>query len=51
MGVEDALEVAAVLNISLQTVESHKYRMTDQLKAKSGPELIQYALKYGLVSI
>jgi len=48
---KSAKEIAAVLNISPRTVEFHKYRMMEQLKIKTSAELIQYASKYGLVSI
>jgi DNA-binding NarL/FixJ family response regulator len=44
-------EVAAVLNISPRTAEFHKYRMMEQLHIKTGAELIQYALKHGLLSL
>jgi DNA-binding NarL/FixJ family response regulator len=44
-------EVAAVLNISPRTAEFHKYRMMEQLNIKTSAELIQYALKHGLVSL
>jgi len=44
-------EAAAVLNISPRTAEFHKYRMMEQLKIKTSAELIQYALKHGLVSM
>jgi DNA-binding NarL/FixJ family response regulator len=43
-------EAAAVLNISPRTAEFHKYRMMEQLNIKSSAELIQYAVKHGLVS-
>jgi len=39
------------LNISPRTAEFHKYRMLEQLHIKTGAELIQYALKHGLVSL
>jgi len=48
---KSAKEIAAVLDISPRTVEFHKYRMMEQLKTKTSAELIQYALKYGLVSL
>ena len=48
---KSAKEIAAVLNISPRTVEFHKYRMMEELKTKSSAELIQYALRYGLVSL
>ena len=44
-------EVAAVLNISPRTAEFHKYRMMEQLKLKTSAELIQYAVKHGIVSL
>ncbi len=42
-------EVAAVLNISTRTVAFHKYRMMGDLGIKSNAELIQYAIKHGVV--
>ena len=44
-------EIATSLNISPRTAEFHKYRMMEQLKIKTSAELIQYALKQGLVSL
>jgi DNA-binding NarL/FixJ family response regulator len=44
-------EIAAALNISPRTAEFHKYRMMEQLSIKTSAELIQYALKHGLVSL
>lgn len=44
-------EVASVLKISVRTVESHKYDMMETLGAKSNAELVQYAIKVGLVQI
>lgn len=44
-------EVAAVLNISPRTAEFHKYRIMEQLKLKTSAELIQYAVKHGIVSL
>jgi DNA-binding NarL/FixJ family response regulator len=43
-------EIGAVLNISTRTAEFHKYRMMEQLKIKTSAELVQYAVKHGLVS-
>lgn len=48
---KSAKEIAVVLNISARTVEFHKYRMMEQLKTKSSAELIQYAFRYGLISL
>jgi len=42
-------EVAAVLFITPRTVAFHKYKMMDDLDLKSNSELIQYALKHGVV--
>jgi DNA-binding NarL/FixJ family response regulator len=43
-------EVAAVLNISSRTVEFHKYRIMELLGAKTNAELVQYAMKLGLIA-
>jgi DNA-binding NarL/FixJ family response regulator len=42
-------EAAGILNISPRTVEFHKYRMMEALGVTSTAELIQYAVKRGLV--
>jgi DNA-binding CsgD family transcriptional regulator len=44
-------EIAALLNISTRTAEFHKYRMMEQLNIKTGAELVQYAVKHGIISI
>ena len=44
-------EVASILNISARTVESHKYEMMDALGVQTNAELVQYAIKIGLVTI
>jgi DNA-binding NarL/FixJ family response regulator len=43
-------EVGAILNISARTVEFHKYKIMQLLGAKTGAELVQYAIKHGLIS-
>ena len=43
-------EVGAVLDISRRTVEFHKYRIMQLLGVKSGAELVQYAIKHGLIA-
>ena len=43
-------EIGALLNISTRTAEFHKYRMMEQLKIRTSAELVQFALKHGLVS-
>jgi len=42
-------EIGALLNISTRTAEFHKYRMMEQLKIKTSAELVQYAVKHGLL--
>jgi DNA-binding NarL/FixJ family response regulator len=44
-------EIAAILNISARTVEFHKYRMMEQLNIKTSAELVQYAVKHGILSL
>lgn len=44
-------KIAAQLKISTRTVEFHKYRIMEQLKIKTNAELIQYAVKHGIISI
>ena len=41
-------EIATILNISLKTVEYHKYRMMEDLGIKSLAELVRYAVKHGI---
>jgi DNA-binding NarL/FixJ family response regulator len=43
-------EVASVLDISPRTVEFHKYRMMELLGVKTNAELVQYAIKLGLIA-
>src|SRR5436190_22405266 len=42
-------EVAAVLNLAPRTVAAHKYQLMQQLKVKTTAELIQFAVKHGIV--
>jgi DNA-binding NarL/FixJ family response regulator len=44
-------EIASILKISARTVEFHKYRMMEQLNIKTSAELVQYAVKHGIISI
>ena len=46
-----AKEVAVQLNISTRTVEFHKYRIMEELNLKTSAELVQYAIKHGIVSV
>jgi DNA-binding NarL/FixJ family response regulator len=43
-----AKEIASILNISAKTVEYHKYRMMDDLGAKTTADLIRFAVKQGI---
>jgi DNA-binding NarL/FixJ family response regulator len=43
-------EVAAVLDISPRTVEFHKYRVMELLGVKTNAELVQYAIRHGLIA-
>ena len=45
-----AKEVANILNISPRTAEFHKYRLMEQLSVTTNAELVQYAVRHGLVS-
>jgi DNA-binding NarL/FixJ family response regulator len=42
--------VASTLNITPRTVAFHKYQIMEDLEIKTNSELIQYAIKHGLVS-
>lgn len=43
-------EVAAILCITTRTVEFHKYRLMELLSLKTNAELVQYAVRQGIVS-
>jgi len=43
--------IASILDISTRTVEFHKYRMMQQLNIKTSAELIQYAVRHGIISV
>jgi DNA-binding NarL/FixJ family response regulator len=43
-------EVASILDVTPRTVAFHKYRMMEQLHLKSSAELVQYAVKHGIVA-
>ena len=45
-----AKEIAATLDLSPRTVESHKYAIMEQIGVKTTAELVQYAVKRGLVN-
>ena len=43
-------EIAALLGISTRTAESHKYEMMEALGIETTAELVQYAMKLGLIA-
>src|SRR5271169_6126855 len=43
-------EVSSILNMSTRTVAYHKYHMMEKLGAKSGAELVKYAIKNHIVA-
>ena len=42
-------EIAAILDLSTRTVESHKYEMMRSLGVESTAELVRYAIQIGLI--
>jgi DNA-binding NarL/FixJ family response regulator len=44
-------EIAGLLKISIRTVETHKYELMREVSVKTTAELIQFAIKLGLVLI
>lgn len=48
---KSAKEIAAVLGISPRTAERHKYQIMDDLGVKTSAELVQYAIRHGLVTV
>jgi DNA-binding NarL/FixJ family response regulator len=47
---KSAKEIGAILEISARTVETHKYKMMDELGVTTSAQLVQYAIKHGLVN-
>lgn len=47
---KSAKEIGAILNISARTVETHKYKMMDDLGVKTTAELVQHAIRLGLIA-
>jgi DNA-binding NarL/FixJ family response regulator len=48
---KSAKEIGGLLGISARTVETHKYKMMDDLGVKTTAHLVQYAIKHGMVSV
>ncbi len=46
---KSAKEIATILGISPRTAETHKYKLMDELGLKTGAELVQYAMRHGLI--
>jgi DNA-binding NarL/FixJ family response regulator len=46
-----AKEIGATLAVSARTVEFHKYQMMEKLNLHTNTELVQFAIKSGIVSI
>lgn len=46
-----AKEIASILNISPRTAEFHKYRIMEELNLNTNAELVQFAIKHGIVSV
>lgn len=46
-----AKEIAAILHISVKTVEFHKSRIGEQLGVRTTAELTRYALEHGIIGI
>jgi DNA-binding NarL/FixJ family response regulator len=50
-GGKSAKEIAAVLGLSVRTVEFHKYKAMEAVGARNGAELIHFAIKHGIAAI
>lgn len=46
---KSAKEIGALLDISPRTVETHKYKMMDDLGVKTTAQLVQHAVRLGLI--
>lgn len=44
-------EVAAILNVSVKTAEYHKYALLEALGLKTNAELVQYAVRHGIITV
>ena len=47
---QSAREVAAILHISNRTAENHKARIMDVLSLTSTSDLVQYAIRHGIIA-
>jgi DNA-binding NarL/FixJ family response regulator len=46
---KSAKEIAAILDISPRTAEAHKYKIMDEIGVHTTAELVQHAIKLGLI--
>ena len=44
-------EAAHILNITVRTIAAHKYSVIDLLQIETNAELVQYAVKHGIISV
>jgi DNA-binding NarL/FixJ family response regulator len=44
-------EIAGTLNISVRTVEFHKYGLMSKLNLKTNSDIVQFAIKHGIIAI
>jgi DNA-binding NarL/FixJ family response regulator len=44
-------EVAYILHVSVKTAEYHKYAILDKLGLKTNAELVQYAIRHGIIAV
>ena len=44
-------EVATALDLTPRTVAFHKYRLMEQLQLKTSAELVQYAIRHGIIAV
>jgi DNA-binding NarL/FixJ family response regulator len=42
-------EIASILELTLRTVQFHKYRIMELLEIKTNAELVQYAMRHGMI--
>ena len=47
---KSAKEIGAILEISPRTVETHKYKMMDDLGLETSAQLVKYAIQHGLIA-
>lgn len=44
-------EVANIMNISVKTAEYHKYAILDKLGLRTNADLVQYAVRHGIIAV